>query len=1547
MTSREGGAVSRSIGVNRPRRGGVRAIAGALAGALVITGLAPTQEASAAELPEPACSIGARPVAAGAAHGLLLASDGTVSATGANVAGQLGDGSTASRSVPVEVTGLPAVAGVMSDGEVSAAVTSGGELYVWGAHGLGAAGAWSPEPLQVEGLPAVRDVAIGASHVLVLTEDGTVWTWGANWYGQLGHGTTDAAHVPQQVPGIVDAISVAAGFGHSVAAMSDGSVLAWGSNWEGQLGNGQMGWGVEERSPVPVANLSTAVEVAAGADHTLALLADGTVRTWGTNGQGQLGNGSTTNSATPQLVPFVTDVKMLAASATGNHSLALGHDGTLWSWGRNAEGQVGTGALDDAVVWATQVDVEPAAVVSVGGNTSRAVTFASDHLAWGHNGSGQIGDGSTVLRPLPRQIGGVDYAAPEAPDELDAFGGEGLAYLQWERSPDTVVTQLAVVPHGTSTSFDAVTVPPAEDEAVVSPLSAGADYRFAVVAQNCVGSSDASDGSGPVVPTDVQLSAEGGSGEPLRLTDRMALEVNTFNGNLQVVGRDLAVQGTAGMDVEVVRTYNARSSETSVFGIGWSSNLAPDVRLTVGDGVVTVRSEAGDRTSFALEDDEWVTPPGAHADLETVGDEFVMTERVSGTRWGFDSGGDLVEVADRNGNTIAYLRDGAGRLTSIVDTRGRTIEIDYDGDLVAAITDPIGRTWTYDYVAGRLATVGAPDGGETAFAYGDGHLSQVTTPAGRVLDLGYDEHGRLLNYSWPQASGSPTTSFAYEERTTIVTDARGNDTVYEFDPVGRSLGVTDARGHTTATDYTAHSNVRTFRSRGGGVTNYRYANQTSVESVVAPTGMGAESRYDDPRHDYLPTRTTDPQRNHTWYEYDDVGNVVEQRNASPGDNTVEVEVADDGQRTLERNPRGAATAYNYDATGHLASVVPPDSLGTITLGYDDVSRLVEVTDGLGQATAYDYDALDRLVEVGYGDGTGVTYVYDLDGNQISMTDVTGTTTMVYDARGQLVERTTPDGLRAEYGYDAVGNIVSVRDRGGVVRYTYDEVNLPVEVTDRDGRTISMVYDANDNRSAIVYPNGVTVGRSHDSSDRLVAVDTVGLADDLSLAYDYREPTTGNPDTSLRWASTWVDGRVTDYQYDAVNRLTRARTLDEQGQVATQHAYGYDGASNRVSRAVIADGTSEVEYYAYDDADRILATTAEQFSHDAAGNMTGSTSGAVFANGESGQTWALASRTAPELVMFVEYRGPGQTERVRHFVQDLSTPGRDTAGRTDAVTLDGLVSDDRTAGCTTPAGCASVAEAAASSTTVTTEFDHTAMGVTRVTVDGTVHDYTRAPDGTILAAHGPQGAHYFLHDGLGSTLGLVDEDAELAALYRYGPFGETAAEIGEEVFNPWRFTGAYQDPTGLYHIGERYYDPDLGRWTQQDPVVDALDPQQWNRYVYVGNDPVNHIDPTGMVSMRCVVLKTLGVAPPQSFIDALNPVNAWRAFTHQGPVRGGWSGPPRPAGPGWEFDLLPAIKGQAVSSALTAVAKRFVTVSGRVVSVAGNVASLGYNAYQCR
>jgi alpha-tubulin suppressor-like RCC1 family protein len=283
---------------------------------------------------------------------------------------------------------------------------SDGTVWTWGNNGNGQLGDGTTtdktSPVQATGLSgAIKAIAAGDAHTVALMNDDTVWTWGSNSNGQLGDGTTDDKSTPVQVTGLSGVIkAIAAGDAHTVALMNDDTVWTWGNNSDGQLGDDTKN---DKTTPVKV-DISNVTAIAAGDAHTVALKKDGTVWAWGSNSDGQLGDGTTNNRSTPVLVSEVSDATAIAAG--GTHTAAL-KDGKVRTWGNNSNGQLGNGTTNDKD---TSVEVNGLSdVTAIAAGDAHTVALKKDGTVWtwGNNSNGQLGDGTTTDKTSPVQVNGL------------------------------------------------------------------------------------------------------------------------------------------------------------------------------------------------------------------------------------------------------------------------------------------------------------------------------------------------------------------------------------------------------------------------------------------------------------------------------------------------------------------------------------------------------------------------------------------------------------------------------------------------------------------------------------------------------------------------------------------------------------------------------------------------------------------------------------------------------------------------------------------------------------------------------------------------------------------------------------------------------------------------------------------------------------------------------------------------------------------------------------------------------------------------------------
>jgi alpha-tubulin suppressor-like RCC1 family protein len=342
-------------------------------------------------------------IATGDTHSLVVLDDGSVKAFGSNSNGQLGIGtSDTSSNIPVDVSGITnaiAVAGglnhslvLLNDGSVKAfGSNSNGQL------GNGKSGGFMKEesPVDVSGITNANAIDAGNSYSLVLLDDGKVKGFGTNGAGQLGIGSTQGTiDSPTDVLGITNAVGVATGRSHSLVVLADGKVKAFGVNFYGQLGNGKSGSGQNQISPVEVSGITNAVAVSAGNDHSLVLLNDGSVKAFGDNRFGQLGNGTSDSSSNiPVTVSGITNA--IAISAGRIHSLVLLSNGTVKAFGNNGSGQLGTGTTNPSISPVDVSGITNAVAISAGGSHSLVMLSDGTVKSFGLNTEGQLGIGTS------------------------------------------------------------------------------------------------------------------------------------------------------------------------------------------------------------------------------------------------------------------------------------------------------------------------------------------------------------------------------------------------------------------------------------------------------------------------------------------------------------------------------------------------------------------------------------------------------------------------------------------------------------------------------------------------------------------------------------------------------------------------------------------------------------------------------------------------------------------------------------------------------------------------------------------------------------------------------------------------------------------------------------------------------------------------------------------------------------------------------------------------------------------------------------------------
>lgn len=849
--------------------------------------------------------------------------------------------------------------------------------------------------------------------------------------------------------------------------------------------------------------------------------------------------------------------------------------------------------------------------------------------------------------------------------------------------------------------------------------------------------------------------------------------------------------------------------------------------------------------------------------------------------YGYDSSSRLTSVKDVRGNLTKYTYDGNGYLTSIVDQNQATVVNNtYDSTGVVTqqsdargkvwtftwdratrsgtMTDPRGHQWRDIYSLNRLVARVDPLGRRTEYTWDEQlNLSAVTNPQGDTTAMTYDPAGNLLTRTAP-APLSYVETYTYSSRNDVTsyTDGRGKLSTFDYDPngnltrVARSgevmaqlayspkglvTSVTDARDDVTTYDRDAYGNVTRVTSPMGRVTAYTYDASGRASSVVEPRGnvSGADpnsyrwtATYDNANHT---TSIGSPLGHTTAWTYDPAGNLDTMTDA-----------------------KGRITDYSYDPARHLTSVDPPGPTPATTYGYDDAGNLDWRTDANQQTTDYVYDDAGRLVATVTPLGKRWDYTYDGNGNLKTVKDAntnsgapgSGPISYAYDELNRLSSIDYPVGTPdVSFTYDPNSNLASMSDALGVKTYTYDDLDRLDTVT-RETQTFDYDYNVEGLITKRLYPDGTVVTYDYDRDDNLdwtkVGLDTTDYSYDAAgnlkatlLPNGYSETATydragrledirhikGN--TTLSFATynrdavgnptvvTTADGAAL-YAYDSLDRLERAclppACLDVNSALAT--AWTYDAVGNRLTEVTPTLSTA----YSYDADDRLTSSTtalgAVAYEHDHNGNMTKS--------GTTNYTYDAADRMSSV------------------------TKG----GATTIYAYDGL-------------GTRTSAATAATSTSYMWDENAALPQLVKETESGgTTTRYAYGHDLISMATGGKD--FYFHHDGLGSVTDVTDAGGLPQWSYSYDPFGNSRSATKLNPLapdNPMRFTGEYLDPSGLYHLRARQYDPSLGRFTATDPIDDPY----VSAYAYVNNQPTVYVDPSGEIAIPLIVIGIVAIA----------------------------------------------------------------------------------------
>lgn len=950
-----------------------------------------------------------------------------------------------------------------------------------------------------------------------------------------------------------------------------------------------------------------------------------------------------------------------------------------------------------------------------------------------------------------------------------------------------------------------------------------------------------------------------------RAAERVDASVDVGTGNLLVTTTDLTLPGVdkdiqLGLDFNSLLLGAGSPLPAGAGGKGFATRLGQDTKLVANtDGTVLYLAPGGLEGLYTpiSGTSNYTTPAGFKNTLVKTGSTgWTLSDHATRAVSTFTAAGVLTKITDRNGNATTLTS------TTITATRGgaaaRKATLGFTGGLLTSMTqgsDTGGSrtvTYGYDTVNQRLTSITDTGGAVTTLSWdGAGNLVSISDPSTTVVNFAYDSTRRVTAVEKGSATGTRAiTRFTYPSTTQTLVAGPSTDqgqpvsavphTTYTLDGTDRVTQAVDELGRTRQTTYTPMADVASATSPAGAVTSAAYGANAgeSLTKVTAPTGASASLSYTSGSiNPYAPTGGSDPQGNAAVIGYDGAGNPASTTNSgTTAKASVTYRLAPTlgaGTLSTSTDPAGKVTNYGVDtATNQITSITPPAGSGlvTTTLTWDGYGRVKTVTDGRGVTTTYTYNAVDQLDTIAYSDTTpSISYTYNNSKQVRTRTDGNGTVTYTYNARDNLIARTaTTGGGTLSWDYDLAGNLTGATTARGTTTYSYDDANQLTSMTPPAAATTRFAYNADGLRAdtwwksnaahtsfaAHTHTDYDTAGRigrtwtSANSSDTTKVFDTTYCYVAVAAGAPCPVSTAGsNPSKGLiQWSqdNTPTTPVRNIYTYDPANRLTNASNY---GWELNYHQYGYTYDLNGNRKTASQDGVQR-QNFSFNAGNQIIGGG---YGYDLAGNTTTDPSAGTMTYNGAGQMTTQAGGIYTLTGTAYQYAGPGQNE---------------------------LISDSVTGGDTTKY-------------VYGRNNKHGVPTIDSMTINGAQYWFDNDPDGTPLAMEVPSGKNvYYVLDGTGSVVALIDGQGGTEATYVYDPYGQwqlstTSGSSNIWEINPyWAHTGLRDPSTRFLKHGTRWNDTTTGRWTTTDPITRLADPNNANPYQYAGSNPCNNTDPTG-------------------------------------------------------------------------------------------------------